>query len=136
MSYSQPTDNVLLISKVQNKVVLPYRMHELYQIFNDNRGAFSSIQEIIDKKYTIPLDSYKIGFISRFKEAFTLMRNRENSSLLDALDLASELMFNSLLHPAIITACKDLDQLDIYLDCLDKNELSDFPFFQIKYELA
>ena len=40
------------------------------------------------------------------------------------------------MYPAIITACKSLNELDIYLDCLQENELSDFDCFEIKFELA
>ena len=63
------------------------------------------------------------------------MREKQNSSLLDALDLGLELAFNSLLNPAIISACKNMDELDIYLDCLESNELEKFHIFNIKYEI-
>ena len=39
------------------------------------------------------------------------------------------------LHPAIISACRSINELDVYLDCLEKNELEDFKIFNIKYEL-
>jgi hypothetical protein len=39
------------------------------------------------------------------------------------------------LHPAIITACKSIDELDIYLSCLEDNQLDDFKIFDIKYEI-
>ena len=45
------------------------------------------------------------------------------------------MMKKRYLHPAIITACRNLDELDVYLDCLEKNELDDFKIFKIKYEL-
>ena len=45
-------------------------------------------------------------------------------------------MFKYELNPIIITACRNLDELDIYLDCLDKNELFDFHCFDIKFEVA
>ena len=63
------------------------------------------------------------------------MKEREKGSSRQAFDLAMELAFNSKLNPAIITACKTLDVLDIYLSCLEYNELSDFHFFKIKYEM-
>ena len=63
------------------------------------------------------------------------MRNRENASIIDSINLALEVTFNSLLNPAIITACKNLDELDIYLDCLSSNELDKFDIFEIKYEI-
>ena len=44
-------------------------------------------------------------------------------------------MFQSDLNPAVIAACKDLDELDIYLDCLDDNELDKFSCFKIEYNV-
>lgn len=128
-------NNILLISEIQNKVILPYKNEELTRILNSDEKVYKNLQEIIDEKYTVPLVNYKNASISRFREAFALMRKKEEASFMDAIDLALELMRNRFLHPAIITACKNLDQLDVYLDCLDTNELEDFPFFEIKYEL-
>lgn len=94
----------------------------------------TKLRELIEKNYTVPLSRYKHGCISRFREAFVLVREREKGSVFAAFDLAIELFFTKYLHPAIITACKRLDWLDVYLDCLDKNELDEFPFFKIRYE--
>ena len=47
-----------------------------------------------------------------------------------------ELFINYNLHPAIITACNSLNELDIYLACLEDDTLEDFKFFSIKYEIA
>ena len=63
------------------------------------------------------------------------MIEKEHSSKLKAISLASELFGNYNLHPAIITACNSLDELDIYLACLEDNVLGDFKFFDIKYEI-
>lgn len=129
------TDNdTLLISEKQNKVFLPYSVLELKEKLNKNEN-YKNLQEIIDSEYVISLDKYKNSIISRFKETYNLMRTKENASITDSLDLALELSFNSLLNPAIITACKNLDELDIYLDCLSSNELDKFDIFKIKYEI-
>ena len=63
------------------------------------------------------------------------MKKKENATILESLDLALELTFNNSLHPAIIAACRNLNELDIYLDCLEKNELENFKLFDIKYEV-
>jgi len=39
------------------------------------------------------------------------------------------------LHPAVIAACKNLDELDIYLDYLNNNELDKFTIFNIQYDI-
>ena len=64
------------------------------------------------------------------------MRKREHSSFLEAIDLGTELAFNYNLHPAIISACKNLDELDIYLDYLDTGGTDKFDCFKIIFELA
>ena len=53
-----------------------------------------------------------------------------------ALDLAFELMFQYNLNPIIIAACRSLEELDIYLDCLEEDELFDFRCFKIKFEVT
>lgn len=127
-------NDTLTISEIKNKVFLPYSVSDLNEKLKENEN-YRNLQEIIDNEYTIPLDKYKNSIIARFKETYNLMRKKENASITDSLDLALELSFNNLLNPAIITACKNLDELDIYLDCLSSNELDKFNIFKIKYEI-
>lgn len=128
-------ENTLVISDIQGKVLLPYTIETLKDIlFNDN--SYTSLDDVINKLYTVPLERYKFSSIARFKEAYKLITEKEHGSRFKALSLASELFFNYNLHPAIITACKNLDELDIYLACLEDNELDKFKFFNIKYEIA
>ena len=127
-------ENVLLISKKQNKAFLPYTVEELNDILAANPDRYGNLQDVIDDKYVISLKSYKAAFIARFKTAYDFMRKKAQASFLDAFDVALELAFIKYLHPAVIAACKNLDELDIYLDCLNLNELDQFPFFSIEYE--
>lgn len=131
---SQYLENTLVISETQKKVILPYKMNKLEDILR-NKNKYNSIDEIIDKLYTKPISYYKFSPISRFKESYKLIKEREKGSTLKALGLAFELSGNYSLHPAIITSCKSLDELDIYLACLEENDLEDFRFFNIKYEV-
>lgn len=129
------TDNdTLIISEIKNKVFLPYSVTELNEKLNNNKN-YRNLEDVINKEYIIPFDRYKNSIIARFRETYNLMRKKENASITDSLDLALELSFNNLLNPAIITACKSLDELDIYLDCLNSNELDKFTIFKIKYEI-
>ena len=89
----------------------------------EEHPEYTNLQDLIDTEYIISLDNYKNSALSRFREAYNLMRKKEHASITDSLDLALELAFNSLLNPAIITACKNLDELDIYIDYLNSNEL-------------
>ena len=101
-----------------------------------NKRGYSSLQETISKEYVVPITRYRNASIARFREGFNLMRKREGKGLIASMDLALELTFKSLLNPAIITACKSINELDIYLDCLKSNELEKFDLFEIKYEVA
>lgn len=127
-------NRVLLISETQKKVFLPYNADDLEKILQKKK-KYNSIQEVIDNEYTIPISKYKNPTLSRFKEAYKLMKNKEDFSVLESLDLAFEVTFNNSLNPAIITACKSLNELDLYLDCLETNSLDKFKPFEIKYEV-
>lgn len=128
-------ENTLVISEEQNKVILPYTINKVKDILLENNKEYSSLQDVIDKVYTKPISYYKFSAISRFRETYKLVKEKENGSRAKALELAFELLLNYNLHPAIITACKNLDELDVYLACLEDNALDEFEFFNIKYEI-
>ena len=92
------------------------------------------MSDIILDQYTVPLSNYKVSAVARFKEAYKLIMDREHGTKKEALKLAVELFSNYSLHPAIITACKNLNELDVYLSCLEFDELDDFRFFKIVYQ--
>ena len=129
-------ENTLIISEVQEKVILPYKLSDVKEILLNDNDKYKSIEDVIQDLFTRPISNYKISSLARFREAYTLMIEKEKSSKFKALSLASELFSNFNLHPAIITACSSLDELDIYLACLEDNTLDDFHFFDIKYEIA
>lgn len=128
-------ENTLIISDSQKKVILPFEIKKVKDIFQKNENKYNSIEGVINKLYTRPISYYRFSSISRFKEAYKLVKEREKLSTFKALGLAFELLGNYNLHPAIISSCKNLDELDIYLACLDDNTLDDFHFFDIKYEI-
>ena len=125
-------NNMLVISEEDKKVYLPYKREEILQELKKNKKM--TIEEIIEKKYTRSLDIYKNASKARFNEAYKLMKEREHETKNKAIMLGVELMFEFNLHPAIISACKNLEQLDIYLDCLEDNELEKFTCFKIIYK--
>lgn len=135
VNYKIQDNGTLLISEIQNKVVLPYTTNEVLDIYNNNPDKYKSIEEVIEKNFTRDLSDFRHQFSSRFKETINLIVKKEKMSYFDGLNLASELLGKRYLHPAIISACKNLEELNVYLDCFDKNELDDFKIFNIKYEL-
>lgn len=126
--------NTLLISETQSKVVLPYKIENVKKILNEN-SKYETLQDVINVEYTLPIDKYKNSSKSRFKEAYNLMRKKEKASIFDSLSVATEMTFNNSLNPAVITACENLDQLDVYVDCLSNNDLDKFNYFKVKYEV-
>jgi hypothetical protein len=134
LGVSKIVENTLIISEKDGIVVLPYTLKELGQKLREQPTKYHKIEDVIKLDYTIPFDYYKNSSLARFKEAFKLVKERNNGSFKHALDLAFELMFNYSLHPAIISDCKTVDELDIYLSCLEYDELEDFKSFKIIYD--
>lgn len=129
-------NNVLIISEKDQKAYLPYKSADVEKIYNNSENNYKSTKDVIEKLYILPLNRFKNASLSRFREAFNLMIHKEKKSIMSALDLALELMFKYELNPIIISACRNLDELDIYLDCLDENELFDFTCFEIRFEVT
>ena len=125
-------NKTLVISEEDGKVYLPYTKDEIKEEVSQNKGV--KIGELIKEKYILPLDKYKNSMKARFREGYNLMRKKEGKSRKSAIMLGFELMFETNLHPAIISACKNLQELDIYLDCLEDNELEKFSCFKIIYK--
>ena len=126
---------VLLISEKDQKAYLPYHYSDLKEIMDKNPDKYHNVQQVIENEYIVNLKNFENSSFARFREAFRLMRVKENKSIFEAFDLALELMFKYELNPIIIRACRNLDELDLYLDCLRKNELEDFNCFQIHFEI-
>ena len=125
-------NNTLVISEEDGKVYLPYTKNEIKEDLAQNKGK--KISELIEQNYILPLDKYKNSMRARFREGYNLMYRKEGKSRKSAFMLGLELMFETNLHPAIISACKNLEELDIYLDCLEDNELEKFSCFKIVYK--
>ena len=73
--------------------------------------------------------------MARFRETYSLYRDREALSVLESVKNAMKLAFKGNLNPAIVAACKTRKQLSNYLLCLDENKLDDFTDFQIIYDM-
>ena len=125
-------NKTLVISEEDGKVYLPYTKAEIKNEILEHKGT--KISDLIEEKYICPLDKYKNAIRARFREGYNLMYKKEGKSRRSAVLLGIELMFETNLHPAVISACKNLEELDIYLDCLEDNELEKFSCFKIIYK--
>ena len=128
-------NNTLIISELRKEVVLPYNLEGIKLYYQNNLNKYSSIEQVVKENYTYPISHFKPFAVSRFREAYKLIKKRENGSRLNALSLAFEMFVNYNVHPAIIASCKNVDELDIYLSCLDDNQLDEFNKFKIRYEI-
>lgn len=128
-------NDTLIISEEDNQVILPYKLSEVERQYKKNKKKYSSVKDLIQNEYIIPTENFKNPIKSRFREAYQLIKKKEHGHLKEAIELGFELMFQSNLNPAVIAACKNLKELDIYLDCLDDNELDKFSCFNIVYNI-
>ena len=128
--------NLLLVSEKLNKVFLPYKATEIKRYLTTYPDQYKSFEDVINKEFVLPLDYYiKRPVISRFREAYSLIRDREGKSIIEALKYSVDLMFKYELNPAIIAAYKTQEELENYINCLEANQLNNFNEFEIKFEL-
>lgn len=130
-------NNTLLISEKLQKVFLPYSVKEVMSYLEQYPKEYSSFSDVINKEFIFPYSYYsKHTVVSRFREAYSLIRDRESKSIIDAFKFAVDIMFNYELNPAIIAACKTQEELENYLSCLNRQKLDEFTTFEIKYEIS
>lgn len=129
-------NDTLLISEKLKKVFLPFSKHEISLYLEQYPDSYNSFEDVINKEFVVSLDYYmRHPVIARFREAYSLIRDRESKSVIDAFKFSVDIMFRYSLNPAIIAACKTQEQLEHYINCLDKNKLDDFNDFKIKFEI-
>lgn len=129
-------NNSLLVSEKSGKVFLPYTKSEVALYLEQYPNEYTSLNDVIKKEFVLSLDYYmKHPVIARFREAYSLIRDRESKSIIDAFKYALEFMFRYELNPVIIAACKTQEQLENYMSCLEKNKLDEFNDFEIKFEI-
>lgn len=129
-------NNTLIISEKDNKVFLPYTVSEIESYMEKYPKEYKSLEYVINKEFILPLDYYtKHPSLARFREAYSLIRDREAKSVFDALKYALSVMFEYDLNPAIISACKTEEALNLYIECLENKDLSKFNLFKIEFRL-
>lgn len=128
--------NLLRISEKENRVYLPYSNDEIKSYLTQFPNDYKSPKDVIVKEFISPLNYYlKHPVLARFRETYSLIRDREGKSIIEAIKYSMNLMFTYELNPAIIAACKTQEQLENYLNCLEKKQLEDFKDFEIKFEI-
>lgn len=129
-------NRILRISEKENRVYLPYTSTEVSSYLSHFPEDYHSPIDVIKKEFILPLDYYiKHPVLSRFREAYSLIRDKEGKSILEAIKYSMNLMFTYELSPTIIAACKTQEQLENYINCLQNNKLDNFSDFEIKFEI-
>lgn len=135
-TYIEKNNNTLVVSEKLKKVLLPYSEKEILEYLEQYPSQYKSFEDVVRKEYIIPIDMYlKHPVIARFRESYSLIRDKEAMSILDAFKFAMEMMFRYDINPAIIAACKSKSQLENYLDCLSRKKIDEFTDFEIKFEV-
>lgn len=130
-------NNILRVSEKENKVYLPYSNNEIKSYLVQFPEDYNCAEDVIQKEFIFPLNYYiNHPVLSRFRESYSLIRDREAKSIIEAIKYSMNLMFTYELNPTIIAACKTQEQLENYLTCLENNELDKFKDFEIKFEIS
>ena len=135
---SELTDNnVLLISEVDNKILLPYTIQEINNLLDTYPDVYKTPADVIEQEFTLSYNFCKKNpIITRFREAYYLYRNKEMRSVWESFIFAKSLMFMSNYAPAVVAAVKSEKQLNSYLECLDNNRVdTDFKYFKIEFKV-
>ncbi len=129
--------NLLVISEKTKKVYLPYSKNEVIEYMKQYPDQYKSFEDVIKKEFINPLNFYqRHPVLARFREAYSLIRDREGKSVIESIKFAMDIMFNYSLNPAIVAACKTQEQLEKYLSCLEKKKLDEFKEFEIRFDVA
>lgn len=130
-------NNVLLVSEISKKVYLPYSKSEVLEYLKKYPKQYKSFEDVVKQEFINPIDFYvKHPVLARFRETYSLIRDREAKSVIEAFKFAMDVMFNYNLTPAVIAACKSQAHLENYLDCLSRNKLDEFKDFEINFEIT
>ena len=131
------SDNLeLRISERHKRVYLPYTKAEVEEFLEKYPEEYISAKDVIEQEFIADISIYnKHPVLARFREAYSLSRNKEMKSAIDSLKFAMDIMFRRDINPAIIAAVKSQKQLDKYIECLDNGKLENFKYFNIIFEV-
>lgn len=127
----------LIISERKNKIFLPYTVDEIDDFMRYYPRSYVTASDVVKKEYVINLTEVtKHPYKARFKEAYNLMRNRENKGIISSFINAVRISLKRKLNPAVIASCRSKSELKRYLVCLKYNQLENFETFNTIYEFA
>ena len=126
----------LIISEKLDKIYLPYKKSELHSYIESNPEVYTSLEDVVKKEFTLPFSFFKNqSSKARFTEAYKLLRNKDSQGFMKSVSYAFEIASKKNLNPVVIAACKNKFELESYIYYLESNNLIDFKFFDIIYEV-
>lgn len=126
----------LLVSEKTGKIYLPYKKSDLLKYMEKNPTSYNSLQDVVKKEFILPFKVFKNqSSKTRFSETFNLLKNRDDHNFVKSVSYAFKVANKRNLNPVIISACKDKQELESYISCLDTNNLKNFKSFDIIYEI-
>lgn len=129
-------NETLIISENTNKVYLPYKISELLKYVESYPDVYTSLSDVVEQEFILPFDYFtKHPYKVRFFETFNLIRNRAGYSVFTALRFSIKLLYKTNLNPAIIAACKTQTELKSLLYHLDNDDLKEFKYFNIVFDV-
>ncbi len=128
-------NDILIISEKLQKVYLPYKISDLKIYMEKNPELYKSLEEVVEKEYSLPFNFFsRRPSKSRFSATYNLLRNQGNN-FIKSVSYAFKLLGKRDLNPAIIVSCKTKEILENYLYCLETNNLENFKYFKIIYDI-
>lgn len=132
---SAEADNeTLIFSKTDGHIYLPYKIVELITYLENYPDIYKSLRDVVESEFILPIDYFSKNLEkSRYDEAYNLYRNKAGYSKIEAFKIANKIRKISNLNPAIIAACRSVEELDKYIYFLKSNEVEKFKSFNIVY---
>ena len=129
-------NETLLISERTEKIYLPYKTSDLLNYIHSYPHLYNSLSDVVKQEFILPYTYFtEHPSKTRFSEAYNLIRNREGKNFISATLFAIKISRYHNLNPAIVASCKNREELELYIDCLNSNRLDKFKNFSIAYEV-
>lgn len=131
------SDNkTLIISERLGEIYLPYKKSELLSYIEKNPKIYKSLEDVVKQEFTLPFQFFRNQSSKlRFSETYKLLKNKDGQGFIKSVSYAFKIAAKRNLNPVIIASCKNKFELESYVYYLDSNNLNNFRFFDIIYEV-
>ncbi len=131
------SDNkTLIISERLGEIYLPYKKSELLSYIEKNPKAYKSLEDVVKQEFTLPFQFFRNQSSKlRFSETYKLLKNKNGLGFIKSVSYSFKIAAKRNLNPVIIASCKSKFELESYIYYLDSNNLNNFRFFDIIYEV-